>query len=277
MLGSVDINLAPYFEQTAVVKTITLSDLKLIESASITVAISTGSNQETEPDQESSIKGVCEVNDDDIVAMIDQIWKNNELSREEGLTLEQAMPIVEDYMESLNIDVGSAGQEAILKNFAELDLDGNGQIDRDEMFRHLKKTKNLSSMIAENKANSQEQIEDRKIDEGKADVAQAEEKLPSEEEKVIVTESTQDPSSEYVPVKEKVEENETPVGKQENQVTSAQSTKPVVKVTLDSSVKRRSGIVGQVLPGQVDHNKQTTDTAQVARLQYEVANCLEQM
>ena len=209
--------------------------------------------------------------------MIDQIWKNNELSKEEGLTLEQAMPIVEDYMESLNIDVGSAGQEAILKNFAELDLDGNGQIDRDEMFRHLKKTKNLSSMIAENKANSHEQIEDNKVDEETVDVAQAEEKLPSEEEKVIVTESTQDPITESVPVKEKVEENETPVEEQQNQVKSAQSTQPVAKMTLDSSVKRRSGIVGQVLPGQIDHNKQTTDTAQVARLQYEVANCLEQM
>ena len=108
------------------------------------------------------------------------------------------MPIVEDYMESLNINVEAAGQESILKNFAELDLDGNGQIDREEMFRHLKKTKNLSSIVAENKANSQEQTEDHKaeevkVDEAKTDVepvlAQGEKKLPSEEEKVIVTEN----------------------------------------------------------------------------------------
>ena len=214
--------------------------------------------------------------------MIDQIWKNNELSKDEGLTLEQAMPIVEDYMESLNIDVGSAGQESILKNFAELDLDGNGQIDRDEMFRHLKKTKNLSSMIAENKANSQEQIEESKIDEAnvevaepefneeKADVAEVEEKLPSEkddekmpdeEEKVIVTESTQEPSTDFATVKENVEIYEASVKEQQNQETHAQPAKPIAKVTLDSSMKRRSGIVGQVLPGQIDDNKQATDTA----------------
>ena len=238
--------------------------------------------------------GLNEVNDDDIVAMIDQIWKNNELSKEEGLTLEQAMPIVEDYMESLNIDVGSAGQESILKNFAELDLDGNGQIDRDEMFRHLKKTKNLSSMIAENKVNSQEQIEENKIDETKVDADQAdidiakaeaadadidkaktdvaeveeklpsekdEEKLPSEEEKVIVTESTQEPNTDFATVNENVEHFEASVKEQQNQEINAQPAKPIAKVTLDNSVKRRSGIVGQVLPGQSDDNKQATDTA----------------
>ena len=165
--------------------------------------------------------------------MIDQIWKNNELSKEEGLTLEQAMPIVEDYMESLNINVETAGQESILKNFAELDLDGNGQIDRDEMYRHLKKTKNLSSIVAENKANSQEQIEENKtdmvkpeeveteevkaeevkaeenmtdevkVDEEKTDdvkpeMAKTEEKLPIEEEKVIVTVTQEETPNEEV-------------------------------------------------------------------------------
>ena len=44
MLGSADINLAPYFEQTGVVKTIPLIDLNLIESAAITVSFSASSN-----------------------------------------------------------------------------------------------------------------------------------------------------------------------------------------------------------------------------------------
>ena len=57
-------------------------------------------------------------------------------------------------------------------------------------------------------------------------------------------------------------------------MSPTQPTKPVTKVTL---LKRRSGIVGQNLPGQISDDKQTTDTAQVARLQFDVANCLEQM
>ena len=61
ILGSIDINLAPYFEQTGVVKTIPLLDLKLIESASITVSFSVSSSAETVPSS----------NDDDIAAMID--------------------------------------------------------------------------------------------------------------------------------------------------------------------------------------------------------------
>ena len=40
--------------------------------------------------------------------------------------------------------------------------------------------------------------------------------MPSEEEKVIVTESTQDPSTEYISVKEKVEEYETSVKELQN-------------------------------------------------------------
>lgn len=44
-----------------------------------------------------------------------------------------------------------------------------------------------------------------------------------------------------------------------------------------SSAKRHNEADGYTLPGQNDKNKQTTDTAQVARLQNEVANCLEQM
>ena len=56
------------------------------------------------------------------------------------------MPYVQDYMQQLDIDVDQADQGEIERIFAEMDEDGNGSIERQEMYNHLKKTKNASAL-----------------------------------------------------------------------------------------------------------------------------------
>ena len=68
------------------------------------------------------------------------------MNKEDGLRLTQALPYVQEYMQQLGVDISTTDNVEIQKVFDEIDEDGNGTIERHEMYNHLKRSKRVSNL-----------------------------------------------------------------------------------------------------------------------------------
>ena len=97
-------------------------------------------------------------NDQEIWAKVAEIWEKNQLNKEDSLTLTNAFPYIHEYMLSIGIDPAAEGNdEEVQKIFDEIDEDNNGTIEREEMYNHLKRTKNVSKLNDKRKSTETEQ------------------------------------------------------------------------------------------------------------------------
>ena len=79
------------------------------------------------------------------------------MNKEDSLTLTNAFPYIHEYMLSIGIDPAAEGNdEEVQKIFDEIDEDNNGTIEREEMYNHLKRTKNVSKLNDKRKSTETE-------------------------------------------------------------------------------------------------------------------------
>ena len=98
------------------------------------------SGQVSDNEEEYDI-GLKIITDEEIMNQVNAIWEHNELKKEDSLTMDLAVPYIQEYCKKyLNIDFATADDETIQKIFDDIDTDRNGTIERDELFNHLKKT-----------------------------------------------------------------------------------------------------------------------------------------
>ena len=91
---------------------------------------------------------IISINEDDHPCWdkVDEIWREYGLTKEESLNTEQAKDYVKKYaMKELGMTTKSMGKdEQLLKDiFNDIDQNGDGNLSRDEMFTHLKRTREL--------------------------------------------------------------------------------------------------------------------------------------
>ena len=92
------------------------------------------------------------------------------MNKEDGLRLTQALPYVQEYMQKLGVDISTTDNAEIQKVFDEIDEDGNGTIERDEMYNHLKRSKRVSTMSNKVEEPSEEPAKEKKKKMSKKDM-----------------------------------------------------------------------------------------------------------